>query len=53
MVTVSLMFIYTTFDTTNAIQVQDTADHDGDKSRTYDHARLEYYFMDVILYVGE
>jgi hypothetical protein len=31
--------------------LKDTADHDGDKARTYDHARLEYDFMDVILYV--
>jgi hypothetical protein len=32
-------------------KVQDVADHDGDKSRTYDLARLEYDFMDVLLYV--
>ena len=31
-------------------KVQDVADHDGDKSRTYDLARLEYDFMDVLLY---
>jgi hypothetical protein len=29
----------------------DTADQDADKSRTYDHARVEYSHLDMILYI--
>ena len=36
----------------HCLQIADTADQDADKSRTYDHARLEYSHLDVILYIG-
>ena len=32
-------------------KMKDTGEHDADKTRTYDHARLEYSFMDMILYL--
>jgi len=31
--------------------VKDTADQDADKTRTYDHCRVEYSHLDTILYV--
>ena len=33
-------------------QIADTADQDGDKSRTYDYARVEYAALDLIVYLG-
>ena len=30
----------------------DTADQDMDKTKTYDHSRLEYHFMHTILFAG-
>ena len=33
-------------------QLADTADQDGDKSRTYDYARVEYSHLDLIVYLG-
>eukprot|EP00601_Ochromonadales_sp_CCMP2298_P002646 CAMPEP_0173181470 /NCGR_PEP_ID=MMETSP1141-20130122/7298_1 /TAXON_ID=483371 /ORGANISM="non described non described, Strain CCMP2298" /LENGTH=273 /DNA_ID=CAMNT_0014104453 /DNA_START=172 /DNA_END=993 /DNA_ORIENTATION=+ len=35
----------------NSKILADTADQDADKSRTYDYARMEYYYMDVLLYI--
>ena len=34
------------------LQVQDTADQDADKARTYDYARVEYSHLSMILYIG-
>jgi hypothetical protein len=31
--------------------ITDTADQDGDKVRTYDHARVEYAHLDTVMYV--
>ena len=36
----------------NCAQIADTADQDGDKSRTYDYARVEYAALDLIVYLG-
>jgi hypothetical protein len=38
-------------DQTNGTQVPDTADQDCDKSRTYDHCRIEYSHLDTIMYI--
>lgn len=34
-------------------KLADTADQDADKTRTYDFARLEYSYLDMILYIGK